>query len=531
MIRLPLAARELTRISRGSRMHVIRTAVIALAFIIVFLYWFVERTSGRTTIVSAEEIGSLLIAIGTSFQVAIVFLVVPAIAGPLIADERRNNTLGLLMIADFSGVDIFVAKFIIAFAEAEFLLLTTMPLLGFGAMFGGTTVTLMVKQWFVLSLCALTMCSIGLFCSSLARHPITGIVANVLTAFAVFSVNILLMVWAQGSGLLWPARYERYNMVLAVAGVLRNDPLSAWWPGLALIPAVGAIAFILTLLWLPSAALMGPRQRWFGPTKAYGTTHRRLLRESPVAPFVSAHSAGLVSVLRPDSSRILVALGLAAVAMIPGVGGLMVLLLFCYDITLSLGWMRRSGALDDLSVTPLGGGRIARDIFRFHLKRAALYYPALVVIAVQIAAVHMQILYEPAFRGQHTYAALLAELPQWGFWIRFTAMLGMFFLFTLVQAPCAAAVACVVGISPARAKRQGVRAVIIMAVLYGLCLAAGTSGQLLLLRLEFIQRHSWLPGILFGAMSVLSFAAVGWYAYRKFVNSFSTPRAAPAAGL
>lgn len=520
MIRLPLAARELTRIARGKRTYVLRTLLIGLTFSWLLLTWMLSKYSGTSVMMSAEAMGRNLSQLGTVIQVAVVLVVIPALVAPLIAQERRENTLGLLMTADFRGVDIFAAKFISAFAEAECLLLATMPLMAFGTLFGGVSVALVVRQWFVLSLCGATLCSLGLFCSSVARHPISAIVFNLLTAFSIVTLNALFVWWA-----VWWMGWEVFQsfsipdaMAWALGGSYR---LGSAWPALTLIAAIGVLAFIATLLWLPHAAVIGPRRRWFGPRRAFGATHRRLLRMGPVAPIISAYSSGFLSQLRTGPDRAIVACGLAALAAIPAVGPMLVLLLFCYDITLSLTALRRDGALDDLAVTTLGERQIAREIYRFHLKRAVLYFPALLIVTIQIAIAYYAILEETGPRNSVSYMSLLHEASPWASALFTSVMVLLVPVFAIVQAPCVAAVACLIGASGKPTKRSGARAIVVVAVLYGLVLFACTAGQLYPLRFAFVQTHYWTPGLAFALASVVLFALVGMLAYRMFLNSLS----------
>lgn len=520
MIRLPLAARELNRIARGRRTYLLRFLLIGVVFFWLLTTWVVSKYSGTSVLMSAEAVGRSLSELGTLIQFTVVLVVIPALVAPLIAQERRENTLGLLMTADFRGVDIFVAKFISVFAEAECLLLATMPLMAFGTLFGGVSVALVVKQWFVLSLCGATLCSLGLFCSSVARHPISAIVLNLLLATSIVTLNILIVGWAvlrRG----WEV-FEVFSIPEAIAwAVDGGSHTTPAWPALILIAVIGLLAFIATLLWLPHAAVIGPRRRWFGPRKAFGATHRRLLHLGPVAPIISAYSSGFLSQLRPGLDRFITVCGLAALATIPVLGPVLVLLLLCYDITLSLTALRRDGALDDLAVTTLGEREIAREIYRFHVRRAVLYFPALLVITIQIATVYYAMLEANVLKNGVSYLELLYEAPPWASSLFTLAMILLVPVFAMVQGPCVAAVACLVGASGKASRRSGARAMVLVAVLYGLVLVACTVGQLYPLEFAFVQTHYWTPGLAAALASILLFALVGLLAYRRFLDSLS----------
>ncbi len=509
-IRLPLAARELTRVARNPRMYWLRAAVVFSTF----LFLVVEREWFVSSLRSPELAGERLRFIGTMFQFAVVFFVIPGIAGPLIAEERREGALGLLMVSGFTRFDIFLAKFIAAFAEAELLLLCTVPILSFSSILGGITVDLIVKQWFVLSICAFSTCCLGLLASSFVRYAVSAILLNLIVVATVIVLSVAIQeiaVW------YFVRTIPQVDIVSAVwSTVVGNQPLAQWRGGLIAIAVIGVAAAVVTLLWLPHAAVTGPRRRWFGPSTPYGATHRRLLRQSPAAPFIACHSAGFLSTLQSSGSRRTLAVFITLIAAIPVAGGLAILFLLCYDITLSITSMRREGALDDLRVTRMGDKRLARDLYLYHLHRAVVYFPAFVVLAIQlaVAVAGMANLVVQWGNRPVRYAAMLDAMSPIGFY-----SFGLFLIVCLIalmaiQGPTFVAIACAAALGRPGGLPAWVRAIVMGTLLYGLIFGSYSIHRAFV-AMPALMRMPWLPGVIVATGSVGLFLAAWWLAYRK----------------
>jgi ABC-2 type transport system permease protein len=130
----------------------------------------------------------------------VLLLIVPLLTMRLLSDERRNQTLSLLLSAPLSMSDIVLGKFvgIVAFLVLLLLLIVLMPL---SLLMGGTL------DFGVLASCALGLllllsafAALGLYMSSLTAQP---------TIAAVGSFGALLLLWiinwsgdADGAGVL-----------------------------------------------------------------------------------------------------------------------------------------------------------------------------------------------------------------------------------------------------------------------------------------------------------------------------------------
>src|SRR5436309_16114407 len=102
MFLLPVAAREVREASRQPRTYAWRAATASAALAVMALYaWFSRYSFTRGH--------DLFVAIST---VAFVYCLVAGVlrTADTIAEEKRENTLGLLFLTDLTGFDIILGK-------------------------------------------------------------------------------------------------------------------------------------------------------------------------------------------------------------------------------------------------------------------------------------------------------------------------------------------------------------------------------------------------------------------------------------
>lgn len=119
----------------------------------------------------------------------LMLFVIPLLTMRLIADERKNRTLSLLMSAPISMTEIIFGKYIGLYAFLLIIILTTtlMPLsLAFS---GPIDYGLLASIVLGIMLLTGTISSIGLYMSSLTRQPIVAVIST---------YGILLFLWFVG---------------------------------------------------------------------------------------------------------------------------------------------------------------------------------------------------------------------------------------------------------------------------------------------------------------------------------------------
>ncbi len=459
-MRLPLAQRELARLGRSRRVYAWRALVIGSAALMVSVVW--AGMSEADLARGPEAIGAALHGWCILAQVAILFVVLPALAAPAIASERQQHMLPLLLIADFRGWDILAAKALVVLVEAGLLLLALAPIQFMSTAFGGVTPGVIWAQTGVLAALVLFAVMASMLCSCFVRNPAGATFAGVAlvagTLLALYLTDLLL--------LKRQLQFENLRVLFFEIGSAAPRCRRA----IAVVLALAAACACFVVWLLPRIAGDPPRRYWVGAPTPYGHTSRRLLRWGPVLPILSVHATGLTSTLRGTPVRILVALLLSLIGVVPVIGTLIVVMLLVQEVTLSLGNAERSGALDDLRVTLLEPKTIARDIVDFYMRRGILYMPALIVCAIQIA-----VFADSAYFGPGT--------PQRE--ILGNAAAGAVYVFSLTAGVVALGVAqvfaivslsCLMGISGRDARRQVGTTLAIIGAAYALCVT-GTQSQ------------------------------------------------------
>src|ERR1051325_6067708 len=129
MVLLPVAAREVREASRQTRTYAWRaiTASIALA-LMAFIAWI-----GRYSTTQGHD---LFVGVST---VAYIYCLIAGVVrtADTIAEEKRDNTLGLLFLTDLKGWDIILGKLISSSVNCLFGLLALIPMLAIPMLMGG----------------------------------------------------------------------------------------------------------------------------------------------------------------------------------------------------------------------------------------------------------------------------------------------------------------------------------------------------------------------------------------------------------
>lgn len=189
---LTIAAKELRAL------FVSPLAWVVLAFFQLILAWILlARLDAFLAIQSqlvalANPPGATELVISPVFGVASIVLVmaVPLLSMRLVAEERRNQTMTLLLSAPLSVSEIVLGKF---FGLAAFLLL---PVLLIGAMVATLAVGgrldwgLVVSNVIGLALVAAGLAAIGLYASCLTAHPVVAAVTALAISLALWMINL-----------------------------------------------------------------------------------------------------------------------------------------------------------------------------------------------------------------------------------------------------------------------------------------------------------------------------------------------------
>ena len=183
-----IAGRELRSLFLSPLAWVILAVVQGLCayFFLLYVDLFMQLQPRFAALPNGPGIANIVIIPLYSTAATVLLLVVPLLTMRLISEERRGQTLSLLISAPVSMTEIILGKFvgIFSFVLIMLLLISLMPL---SLLFGGT---LDIGLWFSgllgLALVLATFCSVGLFISTLTSQP---------TVAAIGSFGILLLLW------------------------------------------------------------------------------------------------------------------------------------------------------------------------------------------------------------------------------------------------------------------------------------------------------------------------------------------------
>ena len=183
-----IAGRELRSIFLSPLAWVILAVIQGLCayFFLLYVDLFLQLQPRIAAVPNGPGLTDIVIAPLYSTAATVLLLVVPLLTMRLISEERRGQTLSLLISAPVSMTEIILGKFVgvFSFVMIMLILIALMPL---SLLAGGT---LDIGTWFSgllgLILLLATFCSVGLFISTLTSQP---------TVAAIGSFGLLLLLW------------------------------------------------------------------------------------------------------------------------------------------------------------------------------------------------------------------------------------------------------------------------------------------------------------------------------------------------
>lgn len=172
---------------------------------------FLQLQSQLVRLASPPGATELVVAPVFGTAAGVFLFTVPLLAMRLIAEERRNQTLVLIISAPISMTQIVLGKFLglLAFLLMTVAVTTVMPL----SLAGATSLDYGLLAGLVagLALLAASFAAVGLFISCLTAHPV---------AAAVGSFAALLLMMLAGEAAIEGLRARGWNLAASLAQVL-----------------------------------------------------------------------------------------------------------------------------------------------------------------------------------------------------------------------------------------------------------------------------------------------------------------------
>lgn len=183
-----------------------------------------------------QAMGTAVANAALTMQALVLLIVTPVLGAGLVAQEREEGTLGLLVLADQRLRDVFLAKYLSLTATVWLLLISALPLLAAAAYMGGISVPLAALRLALMLASALLISALTML----------GAVSSATTAGALTHALFWVLLAHGGLVLL--------GLMASVGGVpvhLSAFVLAVGLPDLnmdELAPAVWVPPFLLTLL-------------------------------------------------------------------------------------------------------------------------------------------------------------------------------------------------------------------------------------------------------------------------------------------
>src|SRR4051812_17429916 len=306
MVLLPVAAREVREASRQTRTYAWRAATAGVTLVVMaFIAWLsrYSMSQGR----------DLFVGIST---IAYIYCLVAGVArtADTIAEEKRDNTLGLLFLTDLKGWDIVLGKLLSSSANCLFGLLALIPMLAIPMMMGGVQMIEFVRVILTLVVTLLLSISWGFVISSIFRMSVvtisTGLAIVIIIAGGLPLLSVFLneemhfRMLAIIAFVLSPTHCLFFSFDVSAPGYLHH-----YWTALAINFGLALIHLRLAIFFLPRFWQEVPKNKktetwrnriraWrFGKPKAKNRLRKRLLDHNPffwLANREQVSSAGLM---------------------------------------------------------------------------------------------------------------------------------------------------------------------------------------------------------------------------------------------
>jgi ABC-type transport system involved in multi-copper enzyme maturation permease subunit len=296
MVCVPLIERELRVATRKQRPAAARLKVAALAAAGSVVFLLLGTLSGGRSL--GRNLEQILCIAGLYFV-----LRAPMLTAGVLAEERRNQTLGLLFLSGLGSGEVFASKFLSSALVAFTDLLAIFPMLALPFLIGGVSFDVFLATICALPTLMLFALSVSLLASVLMREDGAAVVMAVVFGALLCVVPPALYLakshYSAGKPSLWLMRMSpAYGPSLLWGGLrlgFRVGDRAEFWQNQALTlawsaSALGAAAFALKRLWRERDEELqtgGWHERWRKFVHGSRETRRRLARLwIEVNPFV-----------------------------------------------------------------------------------------------------------------------------------------------------------------------------------------------------------------------------------------------------
>lgn len=506
---LPLVEREFARSGKRIRTYAIRLIPVSLSCFLIHMVLLSSLGRGGSIEV-AETVGEGLAGVCFGFQFVIAWVLPFLYGAGAIAQEKQERTLELLLIADFRGWDIVLAKFLSAFLQTELLILSPLPVLAMASFLGGVSVPLVAIRVLLLSAIAFACTSVGLLCSTLSRRSGEALLYAIGAVTAWLGLTELFDELPQFS---FPP-----TSIASAAGVVSDSMLNPgfWMPSLAITAILGAIALLATVCLLPRQAQERVVRKKTQRAAASVLT-RPLFPRAHRDPAVGIVKAGLEEhtwLLGSGAGRLAVAILMGVITgVIPCLGPFVAAGAMLYVIAGSITGMYRSTMLDDILVTPIEDVPLAKAIGRALLDKSLPFFPALLIADLYVLGYLAMATFE---MGTATHTSIFLLLL-----FMLIAGIGIYISLAVVQFRFLVALGCFASTLKMSPAAQTIVSMLIVIVMHLVFLVSTSILSVLVATVGFGSKADERLILAFAALAITALAAgVYWVAGYVFAKMF-----------
>jgi len=221
-----LAARELRSMFLSPMAWVILAVISGLCayFFLLYIELYLQLQPRLAATPNAPGVTNVIVVPLFSTAATVLLLVTPLLTMRLISEERRNQTLSLLMSAPISMTEIILGKFLGVFAFV-LLMLALVAIMPLSLLAGGEIdMGLWASGLLGLVLLLASFCSIGLYVSTLTTQPTVAAVATFGLLLLLWVLNLAGSTGNEGGGVLsYLSLLSHYQPSCLVLSVRRLD--------------------------------------------------------------------------------------------------------------------------------------------------------------------------------------------------------------------------------------------------------------------------------------------------------------------
>lgn len=185
----PVLVKEFRTRMRGARAYWVLLVYVLLLTLVVgvsYVNWYTQTSATGITQQAASNTGRELFQVLFALQAGLVALITPAITAGALTIEREQQTYPMLAASRLRPQHLIGGKLLAAVAFVALLLTSSLPLVSLSFLLGGVSPAEVFGTYMSLTLSALVMGSIGIFCSASIRTTAAATVATYAAVLLLF---------------------------------------------------------------------------------------------------------------------------------------------------------------------------------------------------------------------------------------------------------------------------------------------------------------------------------------------------------